>query len=83
MRDYGGELTFRPRLPKVFAELRFPLLFQGRRLRVTVRRDSATYELVEGDILVITHCQERVRLRPREPVTLPVAPADECGDPER
>ena len=83
MRDYGGELTFRPRLPKVFAELRFPLVFQGRRLRVTVRRQSATYELVEGDILVITHCQERVRLRPREPVTLPVAPADECGDPGR
>ena len=36
MRDHGGKLTFRPRLPDALTRLRFRLMFRGRGLLVEV-----------------------------------------------
>ncbi len=49
MRDHHGELTFDPRLPVDWPELRFPLLWHGTRLRVTVRRDELIVAAEQGD----------------------------------
>ena len=48
MRDHGETLAFAPRLPSRLTRLRFGLLYRGRSLRVEVRADHATYELLEG-----------------------------------
>ena len=49
MRDHHGDLTFDPRLPADWPELRFPLLWHGTRLRVTVRRDELIVAAEQGD----------------------------------
>jgi alpha,alpha-trehalose phosphorylase len=55
MRDHGGALTFRPRLPDELTRLVFRLRFQGRRLKVEVTHERATYSLLDGEPLEITH----------------------------
>jgi alpha,alpha-trehalose phosphorylase len=49
VRDYGGRLSFDPRLPAGITRLRFPVVFRGRRLMVQVEHDGVTYALDEGE----------------------------------
>jgi alpha,alpha-trehalose phosphorylase len=78
MRDHGGALGFRPRLPAALTRLEFRVTFRGRRLRVEVRHGEATYEVLDGGPLDIEHDGEPVRLAPKatRPWTLP-----EVGEP--
>ncbi len=55
MRDYGGRLSFRPRLPHSIRSMRFPLTVQGRRIEVILENRTATYTLLDGDTLTIDH----------------------------
>jgi alpha,alpha-trehalose phosphorylase len=55
MRQTPDGLTFAPRLPNGFSRLKFHMRYRGRLLRVTVTRHEATYELVDGDQLIIRH----------------------------
>ena len=55
MRDHGETLAFAPRLPSRLTRLQFGLLYRGRRLRVEVDSEHASYELLDGDALEITH----------------------------
>src|SRR5437764_7818429 len=48
MRDHGDTLIFAPRLPSRLTRLGFGVLYRGRRLRVEVSRDHATYDLDDG-----------------------------------
>ncbi|MBN1141627.1 MAG: glycoside hydrolase family 65 protein [Deltaproteobacteria bacterium] len=72
MRDYNGELSFRPRLPKSIRRLRFPLILREQRLVVEMRHEGATYELIEGAGLTICHEGEPLRLEKGHPETRPV-----------
>ncbi len=72
MRDYGGELSFRPRLPGRLARLCFPLQVRGHVLRVDVNLASVTYTLEKGSTLKIAHYDEMVALEKDAPVTLPI-----------
>jgi alpha,alpha-trehalose phosphorylase len=83
MRDFGGELTFAPRLPSRLARLRFRLLYRGRRLEVEATADECTYRLLEGEALEIAHHGSPLTLRPAEPVTEPIPPAPERPQPEQ
>ncbi len=77
MRDYGGALTFAPRLPEDLGRLAFRLLHRGRRLKVEVENESASYTLLSGDPLEVRHHGEPIRLTGDAPVTRPVpAPPD-------
>jgi alpha,alpha-trehalose phosphorylase len=77
MRDYGGALTFAPRLPEDLGRLAFRLLHRGRRLKVEVENESASYTLLSGDPLEVRHHGEPIRLTRDAPVTRPVpAPPD-------
>lgn len=87
MRDYNGSLSFRPRLPKPLTCLRFPLIVREQRLVVEVRSDSATYELIDGAGMNITHEDQEIRLTKGHPVTLkisrpPTAALDTAGAEE-
>ncbi|MGH3109767.1 MAG: glycoside hydrolase family 65 protein, partial [Gaiellaceae bacterium] len=75
MRDHGGALTFAPRLPARLERLAFRLLFRGRRLKVEVTQDAATYTLVDGDPLEIAHHGDALTVAKDRPVTHAVPPA--------
>jgi alpha,alpha-trehalose phosphorylase len=62
MRAERGTLTFSPRLPGGISRLTFRIRYRGRLLRVTVQGHEATYELLDGDPLVIFHHGERLSL---------------------
>ena len=62
MRDYDGHLSFDPRLPEPWQQLRFPLTIQGQVLDVEVAKETVTYRLREGSNLVIRHQDEEVSL---------------------
>ena len=68
LRDYGGNLSFNPRLPHVTRKLCFNLKIRGRILKVDLTHDSATYLLKEGDSLTIRHCNKKVTLKRGKPV---------------
>jgi alpha,alpha-trehalose phosphorylase len=76
MRVRDGRLGFTPRLPGGITRLIFRMRFQGRRLKIHVTADEATYELLSGDPLEIGHNGERVLLNGgavSRPVTAPPA----------
>jgi alpha,alpha-trehalose phosphorylase len=62
MRDHDGNLTFAPRLPPRLERLTFRILFRGRRLKVEFDRNEATYTLLAGPPLSITHHGEPVEI---------------------
>jgi alpha,alpha-trehalose phosphorylase len=74
MRDYGDTLQFAPRLPSHLTRMGFGVLYRGRRLRVEVRGDEATYELLDGEAFELLHHGERMTVTPDEPLTCPVPP---------
>jgi alpha,alpha-trehalose phosphorylase len=63
MRDYNGQITFAPRLPKYIEELRFPLQIRGQRLVVYITQTEAVYLLEDGIYLEITHQGETFPLK--------------------
>jgi alpha,alpha-trehalose phosphorylase len=75
LRDHDGTLTFAPRLPPALSRLAFRLTFQGRCLRVEIRPEHATYELLSGDPLTSSHHGEAITIEAGAPVTRPVPPA--------
>jgi alpha,alpha-trehalose phosphorylase len=69
LRDYGGRLAFHPH--KQVRDLRFHLTVRGQLLAVAITAEGATYTLEQGDGLTIYHRDERLDLRPGEPVRRP------------
>jgi alpha,alpha-trehalose phosphorylase len=69
LRDYGGRLSFHPN--KQVRDLRFHLTVRGQLLAVEIRTDGVTYNLEQGDGLTVYHRDERLDLRPGEPVRRP------------
>jgi alpha,alpha-trehalose phosphorylase len=67
VRDSRRGLTFRPRLPAAISRLRFRMVRGGRRLRVDVRHNDVTYELMQGDPIDVFHHDERLRLEVGRP----------------
>ncbi|NIO15599.1 MAG: glycoside hydrolase family 65 protein [Deltaproteobacteria bacterium] len=67
MRDYGGRISFKPRLYDRIDRLRFHLTIRGQTLGVDIDRDFATYTLVDGDGLSIFHEDREIRLSPDQP----------------
>jgi len=71
MRAEGGRLSFRPQLPASLTRLAFRIRYRDRRLRLTITRDRAQYELLAGEPLTISHHGDEVLLA-GEPVVLRV-----------
>jgi alpha,alpha-trehalose phosphorylase len=64
----GDRIRFAPRLPEALSRIAFRLLFRGRRLRVEVRRNRATYTLADGEPLEVLHYEEPFTLAAGAPV---------------
>lgn len=72
MRDYGGKLSFHPRMAEKGSALglRFRLTVREQLLEIDFDRDKkqVTYILLEGTALEISHEGEDLRLKLQEPV---------------
>jgi alpha,alpha-trehalose phosphorylase len=83
MRDQGGRISFRPRLPDEWSRLAFPLMIKGRRLRIEIDHAATTYHLVEGDQLAIYHDSEEIMVSTATPtITRPNPPPGVEPEPE-
>jgi alpha,alpha-trehalose phosphorylase len=69
LRDHGGVLGFKPRLPRELTRLAFGLLFRGRAVRVEVHPQQATYSVATGEPLEVDHYGERFTVSPGAPET--------------
>ncbi len=83
MRTCDGTLSFTPRLPETLTRIAFRLQWRGRRLRVTIARSEATYELADGGPLELSHHGEPVTIAAGEPSTLPVPLLPPAERPEQ
>ncbi|GAA3229017.1 glycoside hydrolase family 65 protein [Actinocorallia longicatena] len=63
-RPNAGVLHFSPRLPETIPRLVFHLRYRGGILRVTITHAEATYALVEGEPLSLTHHETAFTLSP-------------------
>ncbi|MGW3669378.1 glycoside hydrolase family 65 protein [Streptomyces sp. NPDC005141] len=72
LRHHGDTLAFAPRLPERFNRLAFSLELLGRRLRVEIEHDVATYTLATGDPLEIHHYREPFTVDADKPYSLPI-----------
>jgi alpha,alpha-trehalose phosphorylase len=83
MRDGGDTLAFAPRLPSQLARLAFRLLYRGRRLRVEVRADAASYELLDGDPLELVHHGESITIERGSPASRAIPPVHPGPPPDQ
>jgi alpha,alpha-trehalose phosphorylase len=63
MRSWANSLSFSPQLPEGIHRLAFNVVFRSNHIKVVVTPDSTSYELVEGDGLVIQHVGEELTLK--------------------
>ncbi|WP_229123393.1 glycoside hydrolase family 65 protein [Enemella evansiae] len=73
MRDTGGELTFEPRLPESWPELRFRLRWRETRLLVTLRRDEIRFEILSGPAMQVRVGEQQVDIEPDEVCRVPLS----------
>ncbi|MFF4569349.1 glycoside hydrolase family 65 protein [Streptomyces sp. NPDC001410] len=83
LRRDGGGLRFAPRLPERLRRLAFSLQFRGRRLRVEIGADKATYTLLDGEPLTLHHHGEALRVSADEPAVRSVPPVSPRPAPEQ
>ncbi len=81
MRNRGGALHFRPRLPARISRLAFTVQIRGRRLRVEVTGTQASYTLVDGDDLTIRHYGQDLTVSGKTPHTCLIRPAASGPEP--
>jgi alpha,alpha-trehalose phosphorylase len=62
MRDYGGILSFNPKLPQGLQRLRFRLSRRGQALEVIIEPETTSYLLREGPELSIWHRDQELKL---------------------
>jgi alpha,alpha-trehalose phosphorylase len=72
MRSYGDNLCFSPRLPRHLHRLTFKLRYRGRTLEVTVTHEQATYALLDGEPVRLSHHGEAFEVHRAHPVTRPI-----------
>jgi len=68
MRDYDGELSFRP--TGIVEKLRFSICYRGRSLELSIDKGQTTYTLHSGPALSIRHFERSFTLEPNTPLTL-------------
>jgi alpha,alpha-trehalose phosphorylase len=73
LRDYGGKISFNPKIPPQSGGFRFPLTVRGQMFEVDVKKDVVTYLLKKGDGLTIYHAEKEIKLSKGQPVNVPIA----------
>lgn len=80
MRDHDGQYTFAPRLPANLDAVSFGMRIRECKLIVEITRDTATYRLLCGEPLEITHHGQTIKVDTTGPRVLPI-PAMEHAPP--
>lgn len=62
MRDFGGNITFAPRLPKRLTYMSFRMIIRDSKIVVAVDKDNATYRLLSGPPIDLAHHGEKFTL---------------------
>ncbi|MCS0602631.1 family 65 glycosyl hydrolase [Streptomyces sp. LP11] len=75
LRRDRERLKFAPRLPERLRRLAFNLEFRGRRLRVDIGADKASYSLLDGPPLSLRHHGEALTVSADEPAVRPIPAA--------
>jgi alpha,alpha-trehalose phosphorylase len=70
VRDYDGQLSFTPNMPRSWTELAFSLRFRDRQIRVQLGRDEERYRIDEGAPLEVVIRGEPHLLSPGTPVAI-------------
>lgn len=83
MRHTGDALAFTPRLPERFSRLAFTMELLGRRLKVEIKSDAATYTLVSGPPMMISHHGEPLTVSGGAPETRHIAHAPSRPAPDQ
>ena len=84
MRLFDGDsIRFAPRLPYALSRIAFRLLFRGRRLKVEVRRTTATYTLAQGEPIEILHYEKPFTLTAEQPVVRDLPEFPDLVQPEQ
>jgi alpha,alpha-trehalose phosphorylase len=81
LRDYEGKLSFAPRLPPRLERLAFRLVFRDRRLKVETTQTQATYTLLAGTPIEISHHGKPITASTDGPVTEAIPPAPSRPSP--
>ncbi len=74
MRTQGGSLSFAPRLPEGIRRIVFRILYRGRRLRIEVTAQEATYHLLDGSPLKSWHHGEEITLSVDDAISRSIPP---------
>ncbi|MGH7867685.1 MAG: glycosyl hydrolase family 65 protein, partial [Candidatus Dormibacteraceae bacterium] len=74
MRDYGGVLSFAPRLPAPLTRIAFRITFKGRLIQVSVNHKQVAYTLLQGEPLEIKHGDQTVSLESEASVECALLP---------
>ncbi len=74
MRDHDGQLSFAPRLPPDLSRLALKVSLRNRRLSVEVGPATATYTVLVGESLDVTHHGTSITVPSAHPVTVPIPP---------
>ncbi|MGV9827636.1 glycoside hydrolase family 65 protein [Gordonia sp. NPDC003429] len=72
MRDFGGHITFAPRLPTQLSAMTFRMVVCGSKIVVAVDGNTVTYTLTGGDPIELSHHGEAFTLTTAEPVSMPI-----------
>jgi alpha,alpha-trehalose phosphorylase len=81
LRDHDGRLSFKPRLPPSLRRVAFRLGFQGRQLIVEVVPAQASYSLLHGEALELSHHDEPFTVAADAPVVRKIPPAPQLPAP--
>ncbi|GAA2139156.1 glycosyl hydrolase family 65 protein [Kitasatospora kazusensis] len=84
LRDHGGQLFFRPRLPAGLQGLSFAMMIRESLLHVEITHKQTTYSVRRGGALTLLHEGEELVVGPGEPVSRPMAlaePVERCAQP--
>jgi alpha,alpha-trehalose phosphorylase len=83
MRDHDGFLSFAPRVPARLQRFSFRLRFRDRKLKVEAVNGQATYTLLEGEPLALSHYDEPITLATGAAETRPIPPVPEREAPSQ
>ena len=81
MRDYGGNLTFAPRLPSRLKSLSFRMVMRDSKIFVSIDGDTATYRLLAGEPIDLAHHGQSFLLDKDEPVTFAIPKIEDRTPP--
>jgi alpha,alpha-trehalose phosphorylase len=72
MRDAGGGLSFKPKLPEEITRLAFRFSYRASTFAVEIQHTRATYRLLAGPPIEVAHYDSSVQLTEDGPVSLPI-----------